>query len=78
MIVMIFLICVCNLERALTCILVENLFNTPMFSFLVLDDFSLCVWYLRSENSKILNLGISRSSMFDVITEYLETGSVLF
>lgn len=34
--------------------LVENLRNTPILSFLVLDDFSL----LRGENSRILNLGI--------------------
>lgn len=34
--------------------LVENLRNTHMLPFLVLDDFSL----LRGENSRILNLGI--------------------
>lgn len=42
MIVMILLIYGWNLEKALTCTLVENLFNTPMFPFLLLDNFSLC------------------------------------
>lgn len=33
--------------------MVENLFNTPVFPLFVLEDFSLCVWFLGGENSKI-------------------------